>query len=369
MIDPIPNFPGRLGLQQRVLPSYRAPLFDLLARGCTGGMSLFAGLPRPEESIATTDQLHVAQYSPARNVHILKGPLYLCYQKGILDWLAAWNPDALIMEANPRYISTSSAIRWMKKRNRPVIGWGLGIGRLSGPWPGLRQSRRFSFLKQFDALVAYSQRGAEEYAALGFPSSRISVAPNAMTARPAHPLPTRPDTSDQLKILFVGRLQARKRVDNLLHACAALPEQIQPQLTIVGDGPERQNLEQLAEQIYPAALFTGARHGIELEPYFTGADLFILPGTGGLAVQEAMSYGLPVIVAKGDGTQDNLVRPGNGWQIPDDNLSALTTTIRQALGDIPRLRRMGAESYHIVAEEINIEKMAAVFIKTLNRLA
>ncbi len=375
MIEPIANFPGRLGLQQRVLPSYRAPLFDLLAGACTGGMSLFAGLPRPEESIATTDQLHVAQYALARNIHILKGPLYLCCQKGILDWLAAWNPDALIMEANPRYISTPAAIRWMKKKNRPVIGWGLGVPpsgsppiffKIRGRWRGLT---RLSFLKQFDALVAYSQRGADEYAALGFPSSRIFVAPNAMTARPTRLMPARPEhISKQPHILFVGRLQARKRVDNLLHACAALPETARPQLTIVGDGPERPALEQLARQVYPAAQFTGARHGVELAPYFTGADLFVLPGTGGLAVQEAMSYGLPVIVAKGDGTQDNLVREGNGWQIPDDDLSALTVTIQQALRDIPRLRRMGAESYRIVAEEINIEKMAAVFVETLNRL-
>ncbi len=374
MTEPIPNFTGRLGLQQRVLPSYRAPLFDLLAGACTCGMSLFAGLPRPEESIATTDQLHVAQYAPARNIHILNGPLYLCCQKGILDWLAAWNPDALIMEANPRYISTPAAIRWMKKKSRPVIGWGLGVPpsgsppiflKIRGKWRGIT---RLSFLKQFDALVAYSQRGAEEYAALGFPSSRISVAPNAMTARPSRPMPVRPDTSDQPNILFVGRLQTRKRVDNLLRACAALPEPAWPQLTIVGDGPERQNLERLAAEIYPEAKFIGARQGEELKPYFTEADLFILPGTGGLAVQEAMSYGLPVIVAKGDGTQDDLVREGNGWQIPDDDLSALTTTIRQALGDIPRLRRMGTESYRIVAEEINIEKMAAVFVETLNRL-
>ena len=50
----------------------------------------------------------------------------------------------------------------------------------------------------------------------------------------------------------------------------------------------------------------------------------MLPGTGGLAVQQAMAHGLPVIVAQGDGTQDDLVRPENGWQIPPDDLAALT---------------------------------------------
>jgi glycosyltransferase involved in cell wall biosynthesis len=162
-------------------------------------------------------------------------------------------------------------------------------------------------------------------------------------------------------------LQARKRVDDLLHACAEM--EAKPRLIIIGDGPERGHLESLAKQVHPSAEFVGAKHGTELKPYFTEADLFVLPGTGGLAVQEAMSYGLPIIVAKGDGTQDDLVREGNGWQIPSDDYGALVRTIRLALSDAGRLRTMGAESYRIVSEEINLEKMVAVFVQALNVLA
>ncbi len=167
-------------------------------------------------------------------------------------------------------------------------------------------------------------------------------------------------------ILFVGRLQARKRIDSLLHACALLDSK--PRLVIVGDGPERQSLESLAKEVYPQAEFVGARHGAELKPYFTEADLFVLPGTGGLAIQEAMSYGLPVIVAQGDGTQDDLVRKGNGWQIPPGDFDALLYTMKDALSDAARLGRMGAESYRIVKEEINIETMVAAFVTALNTL-
>jgi glycosyltransferase involved in cell wall biosynthesis len=167
-------------------------------------------------------------------------------------------------------------------------------------------------------------------------------------------------------ILFVGRLQARKRVDLLLHACALLDSK--PRLVIVGEGPERQSLESLAKEVFPQAEFVGARHGAALKPYFTEADLFVLPGTGGLAVQEAMSYGLPVIVAQGDGTQDDLVRKGNGWQIPPGDFDALLNTMKDALSDSARLGRMGTESYRIVKEEINIETMAAAFVTALNTL-
>jgi glycosyltransferase involved in cell wall biosynthesis len=120
--------------------------------------------------------------------------------------------------------------------------------------------------------------------------------------------------------------------------------------------------------VYPAAEFVGAKHGAEIKPYFVEADLFVLPGTGGLAVQEAMSHGLPVIVAKGDGTQDDLVRGGNGWQITPDDYGVLVSTIKDALSDMARLRKMGEESFRIVSEEINTQKMADVFVKALNSL-
>ena len=372
------RFGGRLGLQQRVLPAYRAPFFDLLAMACEGGMSLFTGLPRPVEGIATTDQLQVARHHPGRNVHLFRGGFYLCYQIGLLDWLKSWNPDALIVEANARYLSTPAVVRWMHARGRPVIGWGLGAPppppRVAGHLPQnpkekdqrLRDRRRASFLKQFDALIAYSQRGADEYAALGFPREQIFVAHNSVSRAPGSAPDRRPEVPDRLTILFVGRLQARKRVDHLLKACARLESK--PRLVIVGEGPERENLQALAQQVYPEAEFAGARHGAELAPFFKAADLFVLPGTGGLAVQEAMSYGLPVIVARGDGTQDDLVRRENGWQIPPDDFEVLVSTIKEALSDVARLRRMGEASHRIVKEEINIERMVETFVTALNSL-
>lgn len=362
----MPNqFDGRLGLIQRVLPSYRAPFFDALSAACAGGLSVFAGQPLPGESIAVTDKLSTAQFAPAKNIHIFdpQHPLYFCYQRDLTAWLEDWNPDALIIEANFRYLSSPAAIRWMKKRRRPVIGWGLGAPLSRGPLAGLRAN----FLRQFDALVAYSARGAEQYAGLGFPSNRIFVAPNAVAAKPAHPMPARAERFDPLPVvLFVGRLQTRKRIPSLLKACAELPEQLKPRLVIIGEGPERKSLESLAAAIYPAAEFPGALHGPQLAPYFESADLFVLPGTGGLAVQEAMTYGLPVIVARGDGTQDDLVRPENGWQISPDDDFALLFALQDALSNINRLRKMGAESYRIVKEEINLEKMVGVFLEAIN---
>jgi glycosyltransferase involved in cell wall biosynthesis len=170
-------------------------------------------------------------------------------------------------------------------------------------------------------------------------------------------------------VLFVGRLQARKRIDLLLNACAALPSVEQPVLTIVGDGPDRAAMEAHAQVVYPRAQFVGARSGDALESYFTTADLFVLPGTGGLAIQQAMAHALPVIVAQGDGTQSNLVRSGSGWLVPPGNEQALQTTLKDALSDIPRLRRMGTEAHRIVADEVNLEAMVSAFLRALHAVS
>jgi glycosyltransferase involved in cell wall biosynthesis len=290
--------------------------------------------------------------------------LYQCWQPNLLEWLGNWDPDVLIVEANPRYRCTPGAIRWMHKRQRPVIGWGLGAPPLRGALGAWRRRSRRAFLLSMDAIIAYSQRGAGQYQVLGFPSQRIYVAPNAVSPRPVDPPPERPpEFMGRPGALFVGRLQSRKRIDNLLYACAALPQALQPRLWVVGDGPARAEFEVLAGEVYPPAEFLGALYGAELGAYFKAADLFVLPGTGGLAVQQAMAYALPVIVAQGDGTQDDLVRPHNGWQVPPDDVEALTGALRQALSDPARLRVMGAASYQIVYHEVNLGRMVQVFIE------
>ena len=365
------RFPGRMGIQQRVLPAYRAAFFDTLAAKCEGGLSVFAGLALPEENINPARRLQAAFYVPARNLNFfpIRSPFYQCWQVGLRRWLEEWQPDVLVIEANSRYASNRLAVRWMHDRRRPVIGWGLGEPALNGPLASWRQRNRLALIRSLDGLIAYSQRGADEYQALGFPGERIFVAPNAVSPQPPEPPEKPANFCERSEVLFVGRLQARKRIDNLLLACAALPPELQPNLRVVGDGPARADFQSLASRIYPKAEFTGSRDGADLEAFFRSADLFVLPGTGGLAVQQAMAYGLPVIVAEGDGTQEDLVRepggsrPANGWRVPAGDAGALASALREALSDSPRLRQMGMVSYQIVTGEANIEIMANAFVR------
>jgi glycosyltransferase involved in cell wall biosynthesis len=357
------KYQGRVGLQQRVLPAYRVPFFDHLAEACEGQLSVYAGSPRSVEAISPAHVLHVGHFHHGRNLHLFQAPFYLCWQTDLMSWLRDWDPDALIMEANPRYPASRKAIVWMHARNRPVLGWGLGAPDLRGVLGSARGWFRRRFVSRFDVLIAYSERGAEEYAALGFPPERIVVAANAV-APPPRSKPERPPLVGRPPhLIFVGRLQARKRVDLLLRACAELKTKLK--ITIVGDGPERVALEALATEIYPEVYFSGPLFGQDLQEALAQADLFVLPGTGGLAVQQAMASGLPVIVARGDGTQEDLVSGGNGWLIPPDDVGALVNALQLALEAPEQLEQMGTRSYNLTVERFNIQSMRDQFVRAL----
>ena len=346
---------------QRVCAGYRVPFFDTLDAVLNGGLSVYAGDPRPDEMIDQSQKPQRADYWHAHNRHLFSGRFYFCDQTDVLDWLNRKDPEVLIMEANMRYFRNEAAADWMHRQGRPVIGWGLGTGNTGG----FLLKRHLGL---FDALITYSSAGKQSYIDAGFPAERIFTACNAAAPRPVRPMPERqPDRFDGAPIvLYVGRLQKRKRLDLLMQACAALPEELSPRLWIIGDGPVRSELENAAAALYPQTEFFGALYGEELTARFDRADLFCLPGTGGLALQQAMASALPLIAAEADGTQADLVRPANGIQVTPGDLSELSAALEHMLSDPVRLRKMGEESFRIVKEEINLEAMADVFCKTID---
>lgn len=365
----------RVAVQQRVVPEYRVPLFDSLARSLGGKLDLLAGAPKKGEAIATASP-RTASLHPLRNIYVGRGTDYLCWQHGLTRWLTESNPDVLICEANYRLISTRRALSFMHSRQRPVIGWGLG----TLPWSTRQYARNIrahllgNFYGQFDALIAYSTKAADDYAHFGVSRERIFVAKNAVCSEAAEKLydelSRSPDAVRQWKqalgigdkpvVLFVGRLIQAKRTDKLVRAMGQLASDCQ--LLIVGDGPELPALKQLASTVAPNTVFAGHRTGRELGLCFAASDLFVLPGPGGLAMQEATIYGKAVIVCCGDGTEHDLVKDGrNGYILEDDSPVSVATCIRKAISNPESLLSMGRESRRIASEEVNLDRMVVSF--------
>lgn len=375
------QFGGKVGIVQRVLPVYRAPFFDELAKHCPSGVAVFAGRPQPSEGIKVAESLDVARLYPAKNMHwgSVENSWYACWQRGVWDWFWKWQPDVVVIEAGVRVLSSWLARIAAKRRGCPVLGWGLG--ELPREGQALARTRHLMFqcvVRSFDGLIGYSSKACLDYIQAGVSPDQVFVAYNAVshanTEALRKQLVERPESLEEWRrqleldnrpiVLFVGRLLPQKRVDSLILACSPLANKIQ--LLIVGDGPERAHLEKLASTVHPQTRFLGHLSGLDLARCFYSCDLFVLPGTGGLSVQEAMTYSKPVLVADADGTEGDLVTPGvNGQLITPGDTRQLTTLLAILLEDEERLIRMGCESRHIVEEKINLDSMVDSFIQAL----
>lgn len=147
--------------------------------------------------------------------------------------------------------------------------------------------------------------------ARGTDASRYNPEKRSIEMR-ARLLAGRPD--DSLLVLYVGRLATEKRVD-LLREAAKLPGVA---VTIVGDGAERENLENMFGD---TAHFVGYLFGEELTAAYASADLFAFTGTNetfGQVVMEAMVCGLPVLVPNAGGVVDLVLDGMNGYICQED---------------------------------------------------
>lgn len=113
-----------------------------------------------------------------------------------------------------------------------------------------------------------------------------------------------------IRLVYIGRLVPWKAVNVTLEAVAlALSRNVDVTLDVLGDGPERANLEQLAAQlgIYEAIRFHGFRPQAECAEVLRASDALVLNSVyecGGAVVLEAMAIGLPVIATNWGGPVD-----------------------------------------------------------------
>lgn len=156
-------------------------------------------------------------------------------------------------------------------------------------------------------------------------------------------------------ILFVGRLDQEKRVNDPIRAMAKLPADLPAKLEIVGQGGMRHEWEQLAKELGlgPDRIeFRGFIDDDELLETYGRADLFCMPGVAelqSLVTMEAMAAGMPVVAANAMALP-HLVRPGrNGWLYEPGDVEDLVARLTPLLRDGGLRQRMGEASKEIVA--------------------
>lgn len=139
-----------------------------------------------------------------------------------------------------------------------------------------------------------------------------------------------------LIIGFVGRLAAEKQVDRLAELFG-IPN---VSFLIVGDGPERKNLEKLFA--YQKVKFTGKLVGPDLANAYATMDIFVHCGTEetfGQTIQEAQASGLPVVAPARGGPRFLIQSGKSGILVNPDEENAYRNAVQQLI-DNPDLRRV-----------------------------
>ncbi|MFC5993347.1 glycosyltransferase [Pseudonocardia hispaniensis] len=160
--------------------------------------------------------------------------------------------------------------------------------------------------------------------------------------------------ADVPTVLFVGRLDQEKRVDELLRAFARLPADLPARLEIVGDGARRGAWAALAGELGLSGrvCWRGFVSEDELLGAYRRCAVFCMPGIAelqSLATLEAMSAGKPVVAADAMALP-HLVRPGrNGWLYDPGDVGSLAARLATLLADAALRRRMGTASRQIAS--------------------
>ncbi len=138
-------------------------------------------------------------------------------------------------------------------------------------------------------------------------------------------------TADGDGVLYVGRLAPKKGVEYLIEAMA----NVDAELTVVGDGSERDRLEALADDLGISVRFVGEVPPTEVETYYRDAAVFVLPSVEGEGmpnvVLEAMSWGLPVVTTDSGGNPSIIDHGQNGFIVPMRNEEELSRQIQTLL--------------------------------------
>jgi len=234
------------------------------------------------------------------------------------------------------------------------------------------------FCRSCDLVISPSPGMRDVLQRLGV-TTPIDVVPNGVDLqpfrRPTNPVDRRSlGFEDQdIILIYTGRLGPEKNLPFLLRSFAGAAQAYDHiGLVLVGDGPERENLEDRVSHmsIRERVRFTGMVPYEELPNYLAMADAFVTASVTEvhpLSVIEAMAAGLPVLGIQSPGVGDSIEDGETGFLVPEEDLAAFTAKmvrmateheLRQSMGEqarkaaelyaIERTTRLMVERYQLV---------------------
>ncbi|HET9385146.1 MAG TPA: glycosyltransferase [Gemmatimonadales bacterium] len=286
-----------------------------------GGLEVF---PLPARGIGPKGELHKARYA--------RGPL-----KALLR---DRRPDLVQIEEEPTSIVAKQVVGAARRLGIPVVLLTHQNVELQLDWWLGWKHRRL--LRKLTGLIAGSDL-AGILVREDAPNLPIAVIPQLGALAPDAPSHV---PHEGLAIGFVGRLVPQKGLDNLLQALA-LQRSAKWRLTIVGDGPERERLEQLSTDLRLAARvrWTGGLPAEQVANLWPDLDVLVMPSrsspewreANGQVLMEAMANEVAV-VGTDSGVIPELIGEA-GIVVPDGDLPGLANALER-LSDLPTRRTL-----------------------------
>ncbi len=231
-----------------------------------------------------------------------------------------------------------------------------------------------------DGALAYSSLGKEIMPTYGIGKEKVFVTYNANESEAlfriksellsTHAAPVR----NTYRIMHIGRLVKWKRVDLLIDAFAkVLPHFPQAELLIVGNGPEMENLVNQARKLKVSEniVFTKEVYDTgSIAKHFLSSGVYVLAGMGGLSINDAMTFSLPVLCSVCDGTEQDLVIDGiNGFYFEENNADDLAEKIRALFNDPDLRKKMGEHSLEIIQNKVNQDTVSDRYLKAYKKIS
>ena len=374
--EPDASIPWRVAIVQRTLPHYRLGTFARILAASAPGSTLIHGRvrstsqPKQNAYLGPVDFPRLALACVSMPLRFGEQLVYPVFMPGLVPTLRRLRPDVIVCEGESNLLNNFGIVRYARRAGVPYIWWGLGA--IPGGKPsGLRRVFQRTLRRMIagaGGIACYSRTGRDHYSAQGARPETCHVVPNVLDDAPAAAGIARYAGEhaarraalgvgpDDLVLLTVGSLEAPKRIGLALEALAVLRRSGTRRIHywIVGDGPERARLEAMAASMELSDVrFFGARYD-DVSLYFLMADLFVLPGLGGLAINQAMMHGLPVLCGPADGTERDLLDGGNVGRLLD---RVTPETLAEAIAQLSQanLGTMGQAAQQRIATEFTLQ--------------
>jgi glycosyltransferase involved in cell wall biosynthesis len=360
---------------QRILPHYRLPFFRLLS-SCNPDLNIqvYHG-----DAAASMDSAgFTVRYFKNSTLSFLG--FSLVFQPELMLDVIRKSPDLVILEGTFGVLTNMMLLIFRRIKRLPTIYWTAGWDNpaITGRRAQLKSFFIRSFLRMCDGAIVYGSSASAYLQSHGLPASKILIAQNTIDVESliaeqflwrqrGMEIRKKLLLDEKKSIIYIGHMAPIKRVNVLLKAFHVLRQKNDKlALLIVGKGEQMPDLRRyVAQYTIPDVYFAG--EVIEgVEAYFAAGDVFVMPGTGGLALNQAMALSLPVIATVADGTQYDLIVQGeNGYIVPVDDVKSLADSIEYVVASPAIRNRMGRRSLEIIKERATLQNMVTQYSKAI----